>query len=130
MDNKVKFNIEFSMGGIPIALLWTYLSTPSGLEHWFCDTVKQEGRRYTFGWNGSEQEAMLVAMRTYSYMRFRWTDEKDKSYFELRIDVSELTDNINLVVTDFSDSDEIEDSRDLWNHQVETLQRRLGCVVA
>ena len=73
------------MKSVPIALLWNYLSTPRGLEHWFCDTVKQQGKRYTFGWSGSEQEATLVAVRTYSYLRFHWVEEKDKSFFELRI---------------------------------------------
>ncbi len=128
--DKIKFTVEFPMGGIPIALLWTYLSTPSGLEHWFCDTVKQDGKHFTFGWSGSEQEATLMAMRAYSYIRFHWNDEKDKSYFELRIEVSELTDSIDLVVTDFSDPGELEESRDVWYNQVESLQRQLGCVVA
>ena len=120
--------MEFSMKSVPIALLWTYLSTPNGLESWFCDTVKPDGKHFTFGWSGSEQEATLVAMRSYNYVRFHWTDEKDKSYFELKIDVSELTDNINLVITDFSDPDELEESKDVWVNQVETLQRQLGCV--
>ncbi len=126
--DKVKFTIEYSMKSVPIALLWTYLSTPNGLERWFCDTVKQEGKRYTFGWSGSEQEAQLMAIRSYSYMRFHWIDEKDKSYFEFRIEVSELTDNIDLVITDYSDPDELEASRDVWNNQVEALQRQLGCL--
>ena len=126
--DKMKFTIEYSMKSVPIALLWTYLSTPNGLERWFCDTVKQEGKRYTFGWSGSEQEAQLMAIRSYSYMRFHWIDEKDKSYFEFRIEVSELTDNIDLVITDYSDPDELEASRDVWNNQVEALQRQLGCL--
>ena len=62
-------------------------------------------------------------------MRFHWTDEKDKSFFEFRIEVSELTDSTNLVVTDYSAPDELEESRDVWNNQVEVLQRQLGCVV-
>ncbi len=126
--DKVKFTIEYPMKSVPVALLWTYLSTPSGLKYWFCDTVKQEGKHYTFGWSGSEQEAMLVAMRTYSYMRFHWIDENDKSYFELRIEVSELTDSTDLVITDYSLPEELEESRDVWNNQVEALQRQLGCV--
>lgn len=127
--DKVKYTVEFSMKSVPIALLWTYLSTPNGLERWFCDTVKQEGKHYTFGWSGSEQEAMLVAMRSYCYMRFHWVDENDKSYFEFRIEVSELTDSINLAVTDFSLPDEVEEARDVWVNQVEELQRQLGCGV-
>ncbi len=127
---KVKYSMEFSMKSVPIALLWNYLSTPHGLEHWFCDTVKQQGKRFTFGWSGSEQDALLVAVRTYSYLRFHWVDEKDKSFFELKISISELDDSIDLVVTDFSTPEELEESRDVWHNQVEALQRQLGCVVA
>ena len=118
------------MKSVPIALLCNYLSTPRGLEHWFWDTVKQQGKRYTFGWSGSEQEATLVAVRTYSYLRFHWVEEKDKSFFELRIEISELDDSIDLVVTDFLAPDELEESREVWYNQVEALQRQLGCVVA
>ena len=64
-------------------------------------------------------------------MRFRWnneSDKADKTYFELRIQVSELTDTTNLVVTDFSELDEVEESKILWNSQIESLKRILGCL--
>ena len=59
--DKIKFTREYSMKSVPVALLWTYLSTPSGLENWFADTVKQSGKQFTFGWNGNEQIAQLIS---------------------------------------------------------------------
>ena len=126
--DKIKFTREYSMKSVPVALLWTYLSTPSGLENWFADTVKQSGKQFTFGWNGNEQIAQLISVRTYSYIRFHWVDEQDRSYFELRIEVSELTDSIDLLVIDYSYPDELEESKELWDNQIEALQRNLGCL--
>ncbi len=126
--DKIKFTREYSMKSVPVALLWTYLSTPNGLEYWFSDTVKQSGKQFTFGWNGSEQVAQLISVRSYSYIRFHWVDEQDRSYFELRVEVSELTDSIDLLVTDFAYPDELEESKDVWDNQIEALQRQLGCL--
>ena len=118
------------MKSIPVALLWNYISTPNGLEQWFADEVRHEGQYYSFVWSGSVQNATLLGVRAYSYIRFRWNDDFDspeKPFFELRIQVSELTDTTNLVVTDFSDPDEIEESKDLWYSQIDALRRILGC---
>ena len=81
--------MEFPMKSAPVALLWEYISSTHGLELWFADEVHSEGKTYTFTWSGSSQYATLIAIRTLSYMRFRWTDDSEKTYFELRIQVSD-----------------------------------------
>ena len=40
---------------------------------------------------------------------------------------SELTGNSVLCVTDFAEPEELQEAKDLWNYQMETLQRQLGC---
>ena len=68
-----------------------------------------------------------IAVRSGSYIRFHWLDDEDeKSFFELRISSSELTGATMLVITDFAYPDEMADSRGLWDHQIETLRRKLG----
>lgn len=125
---KEKFTKDYSMKSVPVALLWNYISTPNGLEQWFADEVKHDGKNYSFIWSGSGQDAVLAGIRTYSYIRFKWADDNDRSYFELKIQVSELTDTTDLVVTDFAEPDELEESLDLWDSQIEALQRMLGCL--
>ncbi len=125
---KEKFTIDYAMKSVPVALLWNYISSPNGLEQWFADEVKHSGKSYTFLWNGSGQDATLLGTRTGVYIRFRWKDDADHSYFELKIQVSELTDSTALIVTDFAEPDEIEDMTGLWDSQIETLQRVLGCL--
>ena len=125
---KEKFVIDYSMKSVPVALLWNYISTPNGLEQWFADEVKLNGKDYSFIWSGSGQDATLLGMRSCCYIRFRWKDDTDHCFFEFKIQVSELTDTTVLVVTDFAEPDEVADSKDLWDSQIETLRRELGCL--
>ena len=125
--NKEKFVIEYELKSVSPALLWPYIGTKNGLADWFADDVQSDGKQFIFFWNKTSQEAHQIAVRTGLYIRFHWVDdEKSRSYFELRITTSELTGATMLVVTDFAYPDEMADSRDLWDHQIETLRRKLG----
>lgn len=125
--NKEKFVIEYELKSVSPALLWPYIGTKNGLADWFADDVQSDGKQFTFFWNKTSQEAHQIAVRTGLYIRFHWVDdEESRSYFELRITTSELTGATMLVVTDFAYPDEMADSRDLWDYQIETLRRKLG----
>ena len=125
--NKEKFVIEYELKSVSPALLWPYIGTKNGLADWLADDVQSDGKQFTFFWNKTSQEALQIAVRTGLYIRFHWVDdEESRSYFELRITTSELTGATMLVVTDFAYPDEMADSRDLWDHQIETLRRKLG----
>ena len=57
----------------------------------------------------------------------RWTDgDNDREYFEIRMTNSELTNDFTLEITDFADADDVDDSCELWNSEVETLRRKCG----
>ena len=125
--NKEKFVIEYELKSVSPALLWPYIGTKNGLADWFADDVQSDGKQFIFFWNKTSQEAHQIAVRTGLYIRFHWVDdEESRSYFELRITTSELTGATMLVVTDFAYPDEMADRRDLWDHQIETLRRKLG----
>ena len=125
--NKEKFDAEYELKSVSPALLWPYIGTKNGLADWFADDVQSDGKLFTFYWNKSSQQAHQVAMRTGLYIRLHWLDdEEEKRFFELRITTSELTGYTMLMVTDFAYPDEMDDSRDLWDHQIETLRRKLG----
>jgi hypothetical protein len=57
-------------------------------------------------------------------------DEKDyeKYFFEFLITVDEITKDVSLTVTDFSDDEEIEESKMLWTNLVGDLKQVLGAV--
>ena len=111
-----------------IKILYERLSTLSGLSEWFADDVNvdREGI-YTFTWEGSSQEAVLVSKKKGEHIRFRWLDSEDDEYFEFKIQIDELTSDISLIVSDFADDeDDKEDATQLWNAQIDTLKRLIG----
>ena len=54
-------------------------------------------------------------------------EKKDDTYFQFEIIQDEITSDIALVVTDFTDEDEKEENELLWNSQIHTLMHILGC---
>ena len=85
------------MRSVPIPLLWSYISSASGLKEWFADKVTVSGKTYTFEWNGQQQSATVLGIRNEQSIRFRWDDSNGKDYFEMRISVNELTDSTRLL---------------------------------
>ena len=126
MKTKVKFEIEFPIQASP-QLLYNYISTPSGLSEWFADNVNSRGELFTFIWDDSEEQAKLITKKSSERIKFKWLDnEEDSSFFELRIQVDSITKDVSIIVTDFSDDDEVEESKMLWENQISSLKQVLG----
>lgn len=127
MDRQ-KIHLEYLLNATSKSILWSAISTPTGLEGWFADRVQSDEKRVAFFWGKTEKrEAEIVAMRAYSFIRFHWLDdENERDYFELKMSNSELTNDYVLEITDFADADEVTDLEELWESQVETLRRTCG----
>ena len=128
MDDKIRFDIEFPIQASP-QLLYQYISTPSGLSEWFSDNVNSRGELFTFIWDGSEETAKLLNKKNGERIKFRWLedDEDDQNYFfEIRIQVDEITKDVSLIVTDYAEDDEVEESKMLWTNQISSLKQVLG----
>jgi len=126
MDRK-KVDIQYQLKPTSGPILWDAISTPSGLESWFADKVTIDGHLVTFYWADEKRVAKLVAIRSYSLIRFKWQDsEYPREYFEIKMLNDELTNDFVLEVVDFADEDEVEDCQQLWDHEVETLCRNYG----
>ena len=58
---------------------------------------------------------------------FQWIDDEYTDYyFELRIQFDEINKDVSLIVTDFAEDDEVEESKMLWTNQVKDLKKVLG----
>lgn len=126
MSDKIKREFEFSLKTSP-RILYNCLSTPSGLSEWFCDDVNIKGDKYTFMWDGSEETANLLTKKNNEYIRFQWEeDEGENNYFEFLIRIDALTKDVALIVTDFIEEDELEESQLLWENQIGSLKATLG----
>lgn len=129
MDEKTKFEIEFPIHASP-QLLFQYISTPSGLSEWFADNVNSRGELFTFIWDGTEEKAKMLTKKSAERVKFKWINNEDEEnssyYFEIRIQVDEITKDVSLMVTDFSDEDEIDEAKMLWENQISDLKHVLG----
>lgn len=125
---RQKIHLEYLLNATSKSILWTAISTPSGLEGWFADKVLSDDKVVNFFWGKSERrDAEIISMRTYSHIRFKWLDDENPhEYFELKMTNSELTNDYVLEITDFTDADEVDDLCGLWDSQVETLRRTCG----
>ncbi|WP_396198992.1 START-like domain-containing protein [Flavobacterium sp.] len=130
MKPKVKYELEFPIHSSP-QLLYQYIITPSGLSEWFSDNVNSRGEYYTFIWDDSEENAKLVSKKTGEKVKFKWLDENGKDteyYFELKIQVDEITNDVSLIVVDFSEEDELAENKLLWESLVSDLKHVIGSV--
>ena len=126
MSDKIKFELEFPIQASS-QLLFQYISTPSGLSEWFADNVNLRGDLFTFIWDDSEEQAKLLTKKNGERVKFKWEDDEDaNSYFEIRIQVDGITKDVSLMVTDFSEEDELEEAKMLWNNLVSSLKQVLG----
>ena len=126
MSTKIKFEIEFPIHASP-HMLYQYFGTPSGLSEWFADNVNSRGEVFTFIWDGAEEQAKVLQERPEEKIKFKWLDgEDDKTYFEFRIEVDEITKDVSLIVTDFAVEDEIEESKMFWENQIDELKHTIG----
>jgi len=124
--DKVKFEIEFPIHASP-NMLYQLFSTPSGLEEWFADKANSRGKIITFFWDDSEEKALIVSKKNGERARYKWMEsEGDESYFEFKIQVDEITKDVSLIITDFAEEDEIEESKMLWENQIDELKHGIG----
>lgn len=128
MDDKVKFEMEFPIQVSP-SLLYQYISTPSGMSEWYADNVNSRGEFFTFIWEGSEEKARLLGKKSGERIKFRWVDDEESDYyFEMRIQVDDITKDVSLMVTDFAEEDEIDEAKMLWDNMISNLKHVLGSV--
>ena len=120
--------MEFPIHVSP-SLLYQYISTPSGMSEWYADNVNSRGQLFTFIWEGSEEQAKLLGKKSGERIKFRWLDDEDTDYFfELRIQVDDITKDVSLMITDFAEEDEVEDGKMLWENMISNLKHVLGSV--
>jgi uncharacterized protein YndB with AHSA1/START domain len=124
---RSKFELEYNLNCSP-KVLFSRLSTPEGLGEWFADQVNVEGDIFIFYWNSSESNARLSAMKENKMVRFEWIgmENEESNYFEFRVNLEELTNELALIIIDFAEAEEKEDAIYLWDSQINDLKRALG----
>jgi len=129
MTDNIKYELEFLVNVSP-AMLFQYISTPSGLSEWYADNVSFENDIFEFVWEDEDpQKAKISIKKPNEKIRFKWLDDEEIEtdlYFEFRIEQDELTKDVSLVIIDFAKKEEIEDIKQLWESQITDLKHILG----
>ena len=128
MTTKTKFELEFPIHASTY-MLFQYISTASGLAEWFADNVNSRGEVFVFIWDDAEERAKLLSKKNEERVKFQWLeDENEVCYFEMRLQVDEITKDVSLIVTDFAEEDELEEAKMIWENQISALKHILGAV--
>ena len=126
MATKEQYTREYFMRSSP-HVLYNYISAPSALAEWFADNVVNKNGTFTFTWDGSDEVAQLISLKKEVSIRFQWDDDEGTDcYWEMAIKIDSLTKDVALMVTDFAEPDEIEESIQLWDSQIDSLKHVIG----
>ena len=125
MSDKVKYELEFPIQASP-NMLYQYISSASNLSEWFADNVNSRGKIFSFFWDGVEEKAELLSSKNNTYVKFKWLENDDDSFFEIKITVDEITKDVSLIIIDFADNDEVEEAKMLWESQISDLKSVIG----
>ena len=129
---KQKIEIEYPLTTKSPNIVWEQISSAHGLERWLADHVTEEDGVFEFTWGEpwTEQdvrEAHLIEYVKYDHIRLKWVDEEDNDdYWEMRIEQSDLTGHLNLLITDFAEDDDADGLKILWESNLDRLHRASG----
>lgn len=123
---KERVTMEFEVRSAP-NVLYDLISTPSGFSEWYCDDVDVRGDQYTFKWGNDEEAATMIGRKVPEVIRFHRNDDTDEAaFYEFRIRIDAMTNEVALIVTDHAWPNEVEETRSLWESQIASLLRVLG----
>ncbi|MFT4202300.1 MAG: START-like domain-containing protein [Chitinophagaceae bacterium] len=126
MAKKQLYTLEYPIKCSP-SILYGFLSTASGLQEWFADSVTERDGVFSFSWNGSEPDkAKILEHQEDKLVRFQWLHEAKEEYFEFDIETAEISNQTILIIKAFAEKNDIKDESLVWDHQVKDLFRRLG----
>ena len=64
---RQKIHREYLLNATSKSILWSAISTPTGLEGWFADRVQSDDKIVTFFWGKTEhRDAEIIAVRAFS----------------------------------------------------------------
>ena len=131
---KQQIDIEYPLKTKSPIIIWEQISNAHGLERWLADHVTEEDGIFTFTWGEpwTQQDirkAHLIEYVKYDHIRLKWDyddDMDDDAYWEMRIEKSDLTHLLTLLITDFAEDDDAEGLRILWESNLDRLHRASG----
>jgi uncharacterized protein YndB with AHSA1/START domain len=129
-----KITIEYPTSAKSSKIVWDMISNATGLQKWLADRVTEEDGIMTFTWGHpwterDTKQSRILEIEKPNFIRLLWDyhEETPEAFWEMRIEESDVTGYMNLLITDYAaDDDEEEDLRGIWNDNLERLHRVSG----
>ena len=128
---KQKFIGEYQINASR-KMLFPYLSTATGLCQWFADDVNINNidKTLIFILDGDERIAVIDSIKNNRYVKFRFLNEdekpKENDTLEFRIEINELTQSVFVRVEEYTDTDDLEESYQIWENLLSQLKEIIG----
>ena len=129
--SKQKFVGEYQINASR-KMLFPYLSTATGLCQWFADDVNINNidKTLIFIVDGDERIAKIDSIKNNRYVKFRFlnNDEKpkDNDTLEFRLEINELTQSVFVRVIEYTETDDLEESYQIWDNLLSQLKEIIG----
>ena len=113
-------------------MLFPYLSTATGLCQWFADDVNINNidKTLIFLLDGEERIATIDSIKNNRYVKFRFVNEdekpKDNDTLEFRLEINELTQSVFVRVEEYTETDDLEESYQIWYNLLAQLKEIIG----
>ena len=131
---KQRIDIEYPLTTKSPNIVWEQISSAHGLERWLADHVTEDDGVFTFTWGEpwTEQDirkALLIEYVKYDHIKLQWEDDEQEgsdAFWEMRIEKSDLTNHLNLIITDFAEDGDVDGLKILWESNLDRLHRASG----
>ena len=129
--SKQKFVGEYPINASR-KMLFPYLSTATGLCQWFADDVNINNidKTIIFILDGEERIAVIDSIKNNRYVKFRFPNEdekpKENDTLEFRLEINELTQSVFVRVEEFTDTDDLDESYQIWENLLSQLKEIIG----
>ena len=106
--------------------------TKSGLCQWFADDVNINNidKTLIFIVDGEERIAVIDSINKNRYVKFRFLMDgekpKENDTLEFRLEVNDLTQEVFVRVEEYTESDDLEESYQIWDNLLAQLKEIIG----
>ena len=113
-------------------MLFPYLSTATGLCQWFADDVNINNidKTLIFIVDGEERIAVIDSINKNRYVKFRFLMDgekpKENDTLEFRLEVNDLSQEVFVRVEEYTESDDLEESYQIWDNLLAQLKEIIG----
>jgi len=128
METKTVFEVEYIIK-TPTKVLDNVLFTLDGIAEWFCDNVNVRDDIYTFEWDGYTEQARLLELKHGQLIKWRWLEDEEEGLeteFGFRYHMDPITNFVVLTVTGSSTTEELKETKALWEQHINDLRRLIG----